>query len=306
MPNLPIFTHRKTRPPTPDHISLFTTNNTITKMKHTPILILLALIFTTSCIPRKRLIYFQDQGTAMDTTDDGYMKITRAMYKLQQGDMLLISIKSLDEEANKLFEEADFGGMQGGGMGGGVGGDFIFFLQGQTIDSDGKINIPILGRIQVEGLTEEEIQRTIDKRLSLYFKESTVFSRVRQAGIRFSIVGEVHNPGRHVILAPYVNIMEAIAYAGDIAVVGDRRKVEIFRQYPDGLRRYEVDLTDQSVINNPLFFIQPNDIIQVKPLRQKTFGFGITGRETFTTSMSIISSTLSLITVLILLQQNSG
>lgn len=271
-----------------------------------PLILLLALALTTSCIPRKRLIYFQDKGTALDTTDEGYIKVTRAMYKMQQGDMLMISIKSLDEEANKLFEEADFGGMQGmgGGMGGGAGaGDFIFFLNGQTIDSDGKVKIPILGRIHVEGLTEEEIQRAIDDRLRLYFKESTVFSRVRQAGIRYSIIGEINAPGRKVILTPYLNIMEAIAYAGDITVVGNRRQVEIFRQYPEGLRRFEVDLTDQSVINDPLFFIQPNDIIQVKPLRQKTFGIGVTGRETFTTSVSIISSTLSLVTVLILLQQ---
>ena len=268
-----------------------------------PLILLLALALTTSCIPRKRLIYFQDKGTALDTSDEGYIKITRAMYKLQQGDMLMITIKSLDEEANKLFEEADLGGMQGG-MGGGMGiGDAMFFLRGQTIDSEGKIKIPIVGVLQVEGLTEEEVQRLIDQRLRLYFKESTVFSRVRQAGIRYSILGEINVPGRKVILTPYLNIMEAIANAGDITVVGNRRQVEIFRQYPEGLRRFEVDLTDQSVINDPLFFIQPNDIIQVKPLRQKTFGFGVTGRETFTTSVSIISSTLSLVTVLILLQQ---
>ncbi|MCC5918257.1 MAG: polysaccharide biosynthesis/export family protein [Cryomorphaceae bacterium] len=262
------------------------------------LLFLLTIALTSSCISRKRLIYFQEKkNTSLDTTDAGFIKVTRSMYQLQQGDMLMITIKSLDEEANKLFQDAEYGGMSQGGMGaiGNMGGDAIFFLQGQTIGSDGKIKIPIIGNLHAEGLTEEEVQVAIDKRLSLYFKESTVFSRVRQAGIRYSVVGEVGRPGRHVILAPYLNIIEALANAGDIAFVGDRRNVQIIRQYPQGLRVFEVDLTDHRVLNDPMFFIQPNDIIQVKPLRQKSYGIGTTGSQTITTTVSIITSALTLI-----------
>lgn len=262
----------------------------------------LVVLLGTSCIPRKKLIYLQDKGSSVQLDDDGYVKISRSLYKLQQGDMLMITIKSLDEEANKLFKDADFGGMmQGGGIGAAGaqgGGDFIFFLMGQTIDSDGNIKIPVLGSLHIEGLTEEEVQRLIDQRLTLYFKESTVFSRVRQAGIRFSIVGEVNRPGRHVIMAPYVNIIEALAYAGDIGFVGDRRNVQIVRLYPEGYKVFEVDLTDQVVINDPLFFIQPNDIIQVRPLRQKTFGVGTTGFQTVSGTVGLLASTLTLILLL--------
>jgi polysaccharide export outer membrane protein len=259
----------------------------------------LVVLLGTSCIPRKRLIYLQEKGSDIQLDDDGNIKISRSLYKLQQGDMLMISIKSLDEEANKLFQDSDFGGMQRGGGGGMAGGgDFIFFLMGQTIDSDGNIKIPVLGSLHIEGLTEEEVQRLIDQRLTLYFKESTVFSRVRQAGIRFSIVGEVNRPGRHVIMAPYVNIIEALAYAGDIGFVGDRRNVQIVRLYPEGYKVFEVDLTDQAVINDPLFFIQPNDIIQVRPLRQKTFGVGTTGFQTISGTVGLLASTLTLILLL--------
>jgi polysaccharide export outer membrane protein len=270
-------------------------------LKSKPLLFAILIMMGTSCIPRKRLIYLQDKGTELELSEDGHMKIARSLYKLQQGDMLMITIKSLDEDANKLFRDADFGGMmQGGGFGGMPlgGGDFIFFLMGQTIDSEGKIKIPVLGDLKIEGLTEEEVQKLIDQRLALYFKESTVFSRVRQAGIRFSIVGEVNRPGRHVIMSPYVNIIEALAYAGDIGFVGDRRQVQIVRLYPEGYKVFEVDLTDQAIINDPLFFIQPNDIIQVRPLRQKTFGVGTTGFQTISGTVGVLTSTLTLIFLL--------
>lgn len=261
-----------------------------------PLIFALLASMVVSCIPRKRLIYLQDKKSEINVDEEGFIQTTRTLYRLQKGDMMLISIKSMDEEMNKLFEEVDFGGMQGGGMGGGGGGgggDFIFFLQGQTINQEGYIKIPILGNLFVEGLTEEEVQKLIDDRLKLYFKESSVFSRVRQAGIRFITVGEINQPGRHVVLAPYLNIIEAIASSGDISLVGDRRNVQIFRQYPEGVKVFDIDLTDRSAINNPLFYVQPNDIIQVNPLRQKTFGVGEQGFSTFTSLVTIITSTIT-------------
>lgn len=274
-----------------------------------PLVFALIAFTVASCIPRKRLIYLQDKKTEIDVDEEGFIKTNRTLYRMQKGDMMMISIKSMDEEMNKLFEEVDLGGMQqgGGGMGGGQGGggDFIFFLRGQTINQEGFVKIPILGNLYVEGLTEEEIQKLIDERLKLYFKESSVFSRVRQAGIRFVTVGEVNAQGRQVVLAPYLNIIEAIAFSGGITVVGDRRNVQIFRQSPEGIKVYEVDLTDRSVINNPLFYVQPNDIIQVKPLRQRTFGLGEQGFSTFTGVVTIITSSITTIFLLANLSNNN-
>jgi polysaccharide biosynthesis/export protein len=264
-------------------------------------LFFLVIATGTSCVSRKQLIYLQEKkGREMEMTEEGYVRVVRSLYKLQQGDMLMVTVKSLDEDANELFRDADLSGTSqgGGGMIGAAGGaEMFFFLRGYTVDSEGNIDLPIIGKLPVAGLNEEEVQQLIDKHLSLYFKESTVFSKVRQAGIRYSVLGEVNNPGRHVLFQPYVNILEALANAGDIAFIGDRREVQIIRLYPEGLRIFEVNLTDRSILNDPLFFIQPNDIIQVKPLPQKSIGLGTTGLQTFTATMTLITSTLLIISL---------
>ena len=95
-----------------------------------------------------------------------------------------------------------------------------------------------------------------------------------------------------------MNIFEAIANAGEIATVGDRKDVMIIRQYPQGQKVHHLNLLEANVMQSPYYYIQPNDIIYVKPLKQKSWGTGTTGRETITTivaSLTFITTTILLI-----------
>ena len=109
------------------------------------------------------------------------------------------------------------------------------------------------------------------------------------AGLRFTVNGEVGKPGSITLFQERVNVFEAIANSGEIPVTGDRKEVQIIRQYPQGQQIHTLDLTDINVMNSPYYYIQPNDIIYVKPLKQKTWGTGTTGRESLTTIISILS-----------------
>ena len=158
----------------------------------------------------------------------------------------------------------------------------------------------MLGEINVLGYTTEEIQKLLEQKLLKdQFKETAnIFVTVKLAGLRYVTNGEIGSPGVNVIYKDRVNIFEAIANAGDITITGDRKDVLIIRQYPQGQQIHSVDLTDINVMKSPYYFIQNNDMIYIKPLRQKSWGTGVTGADTFRTLLSI--ATLLTTTILLI------
>jgi polysaccharide export outer membrane protein len=72
------------------------------------------------------------------------------------------------------------------------------------------------------------------------------------------------------------------------------------RKTPTGVQMHDLDLTDINVMQSPYYYLQPNDFIYVKPLKQKTWGTGKTGLE----SLGTIITLLSLATTTFLLLKN--
>jgi polysaccharide export outer membrane protein len=139
------------------------------------------------------------------------------------------------------------------------------------------------------------------KLLEEYFKkEANIFVTVKLAGFRYTINGEVGSTGTKTLFQEHVNIMEAIANSGDITITGDRKAVTVIRQTPTGVQMHDLDLTDINVMKSPYYYLQPNDYVYVKPLKQKTWGTGKTGIESITTIITV----LSLATTVFLLLKN--
>ncbi|MCR9155261.1 MAG: polysaccharide biosynthesis/export family protein [Bacteroidetes bacterium] len=247
---------------------------------------LLAMFFLLqSCVPTKRLEYLQHGESGNREFD-----LKRSDYKVQRNDILNISIRTFDPETANYFNLTNVN--QNNMF---QGGDILFYLQGYTVDYTGNIQLPILGDVYVENLDINEIQELIEKELTAFFTDEATFVTVQLAGIRFSIVGEVNMPGKYVLYQNQVNIFEALASAGDISMVGDRKEVMVIRQDSNGVHTYELDLTDAEVLAEENFFIQPNDIINVKPLPQKSLGIGTTGFQTFTQIFSVAVSAITLV-----------
>jgi polysaccharide export outer membrane protein len=159
------------------------------------------------------------------------------------------------------------------------------------VNDHGNIRVPVLGEIEVLGKTLDEVRQAVEsKLLSDYFnKEATIFVSVKLAGFHYAINGEVNAPGSKVLMQEKVNIMEAIANAGDITITGDRKSVAVIRQYPQGAEIHTIDLTDRNAMKSAYYYLQPNDYIYVKPLPQKSWGTGTTGVQTFTTLISVMA-----------------
>ena len=155
--------------------------------------------------------------------------------------------------------------------------------------------MPVLGELNVLGNTTDEIRVKIETLLlAEYFKaEANIFVIVKLAGFRYTINGEIVSPGSKVLYRDQVSIIEAIANAGDITITGDRKEVMVMRQFPQGIEMHNIDLTDIKAMQSPYYYLQPNDFIYIKPLKQKTWGTGTTGIQSFTTIVSILTLMIS-------------
>lgn len=258
--------------------------------------VLIALL-GTSCVSTKKLTYLQDkEGEALEVDTAGYQKLRRSFYKVQVNDLLDIRFRSFNEEVDKFFNLQNTQGNNGmGGAGGnGRGGNAMIYFNGYTVNSDGYMKLPVIGSVYVNGLSVEEIEAKLDKLLLEYFTKDQVFVKARLAGIKYSIIGESVN-GQYYLYQNEANIFEAIANAGGIDFLGNRYEVQIVRMHPEGVKYYQVDLTDKRVVSDPRYFVQPNDIINIKPLRQRSWGIGETGFQTFLSVLSAVSSSLALI-----------
>lgn len=257
-------------------------------MKFRFILILLFLMGITSCVPIKRLTYLQES----ETTADSLMILRKRQepYRLQVNDLLSIRVKALDQETVGIFNPV-------GDVNPNASGEERLYYDGFVVNSHGNIRMPTLGEVNVLGYTIEEVREKLEERLlSEFFKEeANVFVTVKLAGIRYTINGEISNPGSNIIYRDQVTLMEAIANSGDITQTGDRRNIVIVRQYPAGQRVHHIDLTKIEALDSPYYYLKPNDLILINPLPQKSWGTGTTGLATVTTVASIVAALSTLV-----------
>src|SRR5690606_34266264 len=235
-----------------------------------------------SCIPNKDLVYLQYMEQATDSTQVIIEK--QKPYRVQIDDILNIRVKALEQDNVQIFNPVGEANLN-------ASGDEKAYFDGFLVDLHGNIRVPVLGDINVLGYTTEEIEKLLEKKLlEEEFKETAnIFVSVKLTGLRYTVNGEVGRTGTQTLYQERVNIFEALANAGDIEVTGNREDVMIIRQYPQGQKIHHLNLLDVAVMESPYYYIQPNDIIYVKPLKQKSWGFGTTGRETLITVVSLAS-----------------
>lgn len=262
-------------------------------MSKSVLYLLFVSVLFTSCIPTQDLIYLQKKNNS-DATN-AVLAVESKPYRLQTNDVISITIKAIDPKLVAMFSPTNEGSIPGKSESG-------LYFDGFTVDDHGAIRIPILGELNVIGYTLEEIRVRIEKQLlAEYFnKEANIFVTVKLAGLRFTINGEIASPGTKTLFQEQVTIMEAVANSGDITITGDRKAVTVMRKTPTGVVIHDLDLTDINAMQSPFYYLQPNDYIYIKPLKQKTWGTGKTGIE----SLGTIITLLSLATTTFLLLKN--
>ena len=243
------------------------------------ILSLILLSVLSSCVSNKQLTYFQGEPVS----NEEIRKLNNLPYRLQVNDILYINIKAEKPEIVSMFKTSETN------VNVGVGGGNLY-LTGYSVNRHGNIRMPYIGELNVLGYTEDEARKKIELELSKYFKDlEKIFVTVKLGGIQYVITGEIGSPGTINLQQNEVTIIDAVANAGDVSMVGDRQNIVVIRNSLDGVKKFTLDLTKIEVFESENFYIQPNDIIYVPPLKQKSWGTGTSGLQTFTTFVTIFS-----------------
>ena len=142
-------------------------------------------------------------------------------------------------------------------------------LQQYLVDNEGKINFPVLGELHVGGLTKKATEQMIVEKLKPYIKEIPIVT-VRMVNYKISVIGEVARPGTFTISNEKVNLLEALAMAGDMTVYGLRDDIKLIREDANGRQEIvTLDLNKAETILSPYYWLQQNDIIYVTPNKAK-------------------------------------
>ena len=227
-------------------------------------LIYTALFFTLlliySCRSRKDVVYFQP---SVDSLIDEAAK-SRLSYvaKIQSGDILGVFVRSLSPEASEMFnpyQAAAPASIQSTNNNTAPPAAI-----GYLVDQEGNIVLPLLGKVNVKGLTTSAVQDLISTQLNeKYLKEPTV--NVRILNFKITILGEVARPSVYTIPNEKISLPEALGLAGDLSIYGRRDNIQVIRVV-DGRKIFaRVDITNRHVFDSPYFYLEPNDIVYVEP-----------------------------------------
>lgn len=242
-------------------------------------LFILMLTFQlTSCVTTRQTNYLQTPKNSIPTYKD---TVSYQDYQLKKGDKLYIQVYSIDEKTNALFNGAE--------------NYSSALLSGSSTENndlyayivlpDGNIELPLIGKVSVEGKTLREAKNIIGESLKPVLKLNSVDVRVISKS--FSIIGS-GKAGHFNFPREKVTIFQALAMADDLDFYTDRSKIRILRQTENGTQIKTFDIRSVDIINSEFYYLEPNDVIFLQPMKAKFFGI-----TTFWTAISTLITTYS-------------
>lgn len=228
------------------------------------ILLMTAVLWLTSCSAPKNIAYIKNSDE-VDFSHSAYLYDARIMPK----DVLTITVNTVNPEASAPFNLIVSTSLNTSNVNQTFGTNRA--LQSYLVSNDGTIEFPVLGTLQVGGLTKIECEKMIHDKIKPYLnaKETPVVT-VRMANYKISVLGEVNRPGMFTVDNEKINIFEALAKAGDLTIYGVRDNVKLIRENADGKKEiHTIVLNDANIINSPYYYLQQNDILYVEPNKVK-------------------------------------
>lgn len=252
------------------------------------ILALLVVAFTAaSCVTQKQMTYLQGaDASAADSLNKQFTSQTEAI--IRNGDALTVFISALDQEAvipynlpTVVYATPGSNSVQTTPM-----------LQYYTVDEEGNIELPVLGKVHVAGLKRTEVAEEIKSLLETQVLNPLV--QVSIIGAKVSVLGEVNAPGQVPMTTGRLTILEALAAAGDLTPYGKRDNVLVTREVDGKLQMARVDLRSADLMTSPYYFLQQNDVIYVSPNKVRAISSANAGLW-----LSMVSTVASAATVIV-------
>ena len=229
------------------------------------------ILLAASCVSLNKVRYFNDINTFEEPVSN-----PREQKVIQPYDHLYIKVLSIDEQTNRLFD------VNQGNAGLQV---MITYL----VDKDGNIDFPFIGNINLAGLTISQASSKIQSALSQYIPKASLIVRFLENKV--TVMGQVEHQGVFTFTQDKLNIYEALALGGGISLHGDRRNIVLIRQEKDKIIHQRINLTDSRIAGKDYYYILPNDILVVEPMRSIFWTYN---NSTFSTIMTTVTSLLAL------------
>ncbi len=240
-------------------------------------LIILLVMLVASCVPVSQLSYFND----LDDLDAPTVN-PRTQKIIKPFDKLYIRVLSIDLQTSQIFNASDevrmgsYGNMAG--------------LVGYLVDEDGNINFPFVGKINVASMTTAEAAEKIQRALSDYVSNTSIV--VKYVDNQVTVMGEVQRQGVFPFSQDKLNIYEALGLGGGLTRYGDRQKVILIRNEDGKIMHYRMNLGDSKIANKSYYYVLPNDVIIVEPLKAVSTSYS---NITYSTILSTISTAIAVL-----------
>lgn len=252
-----------------------------------------ALALLASCAVSHRITYLQDIATGSQRETSGVVQITAV-----SGDKISIIVNSKDPELANMFNLPVLTHRIGQPMNDAYNQNQQ--VSSYTVDSNGDIDFPVLGKIHVEGMKREQIAAAVKDELveRNLVKDAVVI--VEFMNMSVSVTGEVNCPGRFGIDRDCLTLLDALSMAGDLTIYGKRENVLVIRRDNGVETHYRVNLCDsKSLFSSPVYYLRQNDQVYVEPnevrARQSTVNGNNVRSASFWMSLASVLTTISVL-----------
>ncbi len=240
-----------------------------------------------SCKTYQNVPYFSNiPGSADIYTKGQENKATEYTgLKVKPDDLLMITVNTLDNRLSVLSREENTPQ--------GTRAEQTQPVDGFLVSPEGTIELPLLGSLNVGGLTTAEIRNLVKKKAAVYYKDPVV--NVRIVNFKITVLGEVNRPGTYYIAGEKATILDALGLAGDLTIFGKRENVMLLRQLGDKQKAVRYNLNDGQALNSPYLYLQQNDVVYVEPNKNKSVA---TDSEK-TRTITVIGAIASVVAIII-------
>jgi len=238
-------------------------------MKRILYVILVVVLGWSACVPNKKVVYLQDENYPTDYVKDSLLAsyaLTEFEYRLQPNDVVRITIGTVLKTDEFNFFDTDQSRNQNFGGGGGMQGQNML-LSGDVIDQNGYVSLPVVGKVKIDSLTVEEAQDKIKQEVSRFIDVPDV--KLRLLSYRYTVLGEIGSPGQQFNYLPKLSIFEAISQSGDLTNFADRSNIKLVRVENDTAKVYYLNLLEEEYLASDFYYVRPNDLYIVPPLKSK-------------------------------------
>jgi len=242
-------------------------------------------IVVTLCTPTKRIAYFQDID---DSASAAITELSAAKFEnplIRPNDLLRI------QALNSLENGIDYSSkisLDGSGQAAGVVHSTEFL-----VDSQGNISLPLIGKMNVNGLTTSMIRDSVEAKMKRYLVQPWV--NVRLVNFTVTILGEVSRPANYLVATEKTSILDALGMAGDLTIFGKRENVLLIRASTANRQAVRLNLNSSSIFKSPFFYLKQGDVIYVEPDKSKVTSLDATKTRNY----ALIASGLSVLIVLL-------